>query len=1677
VALPVEEVRRQLEAAAVPDAQQGAQDRARRTSGQAGRVAASLTYADHQAGGRRRPMGEAEIGAWLDAASERQRRKVWRAIQPELADTFESWWSRSVRDPYPVGSTRRAFRAPRHPEFSRSSRVQTLRAVAWVTASYAQPIAWYAAWAAHLGSYGGGIGRLLAAALDEGDGEVRDVLHATLRGEHPVGQVGRDLVTALLASSDPDGWVAVERLLLAAQRQEGLRSVILESVDLAHPDAFRRILHVVHDEGLTRFAAVVRAVGVWFGILVDVGDRAEVDALLADALVLLDDPAARDAAIAGPDPSRVHLALWCLAFEDAPAAAERAVPLLTSDAPDHRLAAARLLDETQLSSSRRALVRSLRDPDLRLAALAARAIHADHTIGPQELGGPVRDLLGRVPARIDVDLGVLRPEPGTLDPALLADALVLRTAARDVLSLTDVIGRTSAHGRDAYARLLGEDPGTHRGRLLDLLADRSGNVRDTVLRVLGRATPPTPAEAPALEALLTRKAAALRRGVLGLLLRQDDTATLASVERLRTGDAQQRVAGAELLRELVAAGRAGDAASRLARAVAADPSASDGERRLVASVVGDAAAPPTPTIQLIDHTRRTPADAPSTGPFGLGGLRRGVDLVLTSLDAWLAEHRDLEVTIRGWDGSPEVRVLGDLRHIPTPDGEVPWRDQHQQVPLAEVVEPWLERTRPQLDADGVELAVALAGLETAERIRDPYGAMRWTGNLGPTDPPSWMRRMAQQLVPDDVTDALAYRPVAGSILRWCVVREAATGWIGPLLDLAEGAVAGVPAAARRTLPTAAQALGWSWQDPPLPTDWRDGVASVFLEVLHALDAVRPELFAPEERGRLWRLTRYVDEPRGAWAPDDGHDEVEDPQARYLPGGPVVVVPRRPVRRSATVGQCVRAIEDGVADRADLLDLFVGERVRVDGEQGSLLRTPYQSSPLSALTSRRPPRIVVDHPWVADVVDHVRSEIVGTEATRGELPTPVSAAARELRSVRGAADAVRLLVALGDATLVRGWTWGVALSRPEVLSHLLQVAFPGPEDSPESFARLAREAGLRDPRLLQLAVYAPQWAPAVEHTLGWSGLADGVHWLHAHTKDERWAVDADVREEWAAATSERTPLTAEELLRGDVDVAWFERVLAGLGDDRFDRLLKVGKLAAAGGGHKRAELFAQALRGRVDRAALDRRIADKRHQDAVRALGLLPLPDDAEAARAEVLARYEQLEDWRRGSRRSGQQRRTSEGLAADVAIANLARTAGYADPQRLRWAMEAEAVRDLAAGPVEVVEDDVTVTLSLTAEGAPLLQVRRGERKIKGVPKAVAKREAVVELKERVRRLRGQTSRMRASLEGAMVHEERFSVGELAELLAHPSLAPMLRSLVLVDATGQLGTADGDGSRWLGPDGTHLRPAPGPVAIAHPVDLLRSGAWHRWQRWAFEGRTRQPFKQVFRELYVPTAAEKDGAVRSDRYAGHQVNPAQAVGLFGGRGWVADREFGAIRTYHEAAITVRVEVLHGWLTAVEAADTTLESVIFTRVGSWEPLPIAEVDTRLFSEAMRDLDLVVSVAHSGGVDPEASQSTVEVRAALVRETAELLDLDNVELTDHHALIVGTLASYSVHLGSGTVHRRPGNAVCIVPVGAQHRGRLFLPFVDDDPRTAEVVSKIVLLARDERIQDPMILEQLRA
>ena len=154
-------------------------------------------------------------------------------------------------------------------------------------------------------------------------------------------------------------------------------------------------------------------------------------------------------------------------------------------------------------------------------------------------------------------------------------------------------------------------------------------------------------------------------------------------------------------------------------------------------------------------------------------------------------------------------------------------------------------------------------------------------------------------------------------------------------------------------------------------------------------------------------------------------------------------------------------------------------------------------------------------------------------------------------------------------------------------------------------------------------------------------------------------------------------------------------------------------------------------------------------------------------------------------------------------------------------------------------------------------------------------------------------------------------------------------------------------------------------------------------------------------------------------------------------------------------------LNGFLTPAEVELPTIGGVHFTKPHEYLAEPLDAVSPRVLGDD-RAISTSSSASRTGGVDPEASASTVEMRAALVREMTRVMRLDNVRFVDDtHVVIEGVLGEYSVHLGSAVVHRRPGGAVCIIPVNSQRRGRLFLPFADDDPKTAEVVSKVLLLA----------------
>jgi thiol-disulfide isomerase/thioredoxin len=376
--------------------------------------------------------------------------------------------------------------------------------------------------------------------------------------------------------------------------------------------------------------------------------------------------------------------------------------------------------------------------------------------------------------------------------------------------------------------------------------------------------------------------------------------------------------------------------------------------------------------------------------------------------------------------------------------------------------------------------------------------------------------------------------------------------------------------------------------------------------------------------------------------------------------------------------------------------------------------------------------------------------------------------------------------------------------------------------------------------------------------------------------------------------------------------------------------------------------------------------------------------------------------------------------------------------------------------------------------GLAELVIDKGGKRLKSVPASMKKDEYVKEINEVKASLKGQFSRARLSLEKAMENRDVFTFGEAAELLGHPVINPLIRKLVFLtgDESGFLTEA---GIRRT--DGVEI-PLAGDAAltIAHSHDLFRLAAWLDYQRFAFDNGLIQPFKQIFRELYTVNEDEKSEKTVSRRYAGHQIQPKKTVALLKGRGWTVDYENGLQKVYYKENVVVTMYALADWFSPADVEAPTLETVAFYDRKTGKPLELETINPVLFSEVMRDVDLVVSVAHVGGVDPMASHSTMEMRSVIVTESVRLMKLTNVTVGGHHARIRGSLGEYSVHLGSGLAHMMGRGALNILPVHGQHRGRLFLPFLDEDPKTAEINAKVLLLAEDTKIKDPTVMAQIK-
>ena len=743
---------------------------------------------------------------------------------------------------------------------------------------------------------------------------------------------------------------------------------------------------------------------------------------------------------------------------------------------------------------------------------------------------------------------------------------------------------------------------------------------------------------------------------------------------------------------------------------------------------------------------------------------------------------------------------------------------------------------------------------------------------------------------------------------------------------------------------------------------------------------------------------------------------------------------------------------------------------------------------------------------AEVYGRLTDLILDVELKRGDTPTVFSEAVSRISRIEGIPRLMEILRALGKEPLDRNtyYSYSSGTSKKECLSHLLKVCYPiegrGQEseisgiscsgasdaaavssggtdrslpekETAEDLKKAVKQNKISADRLIEVAMYAPQWLDLVEEVLGIDGLKSGCYYFMAHM-NERF----DDRKK--AVIARYTPLSPEELNNGCFDTNWFFEVYGKLGEKNFAKLYKAAKYIADGSKHTRARKYADAACGKVDRDELEKVIADKRNKDLLMSYGLIPVKD-----RQDALHRYGFLQKFLKESRQFGAQRRQSETQSVQYALKNMATTAGYADELRLTLAMETELVTSNQQYFDGMAIGGYWVQILVDGDGKAELRLSKeeGGKTLKSVPAAIKKDEEFLAVKEFSAKLKDQYSRCAAMFERAMEEEEVYSLGELLDLCRNPVTAGILGRLVFTSE----GAAQEEGRIRLTGTLEELKKAQPALSrqegllVAHPVTLCKLGQLTGYQRMFFEKQkaegTKQPFKQVFREFYPKLEEEKD-ALDSRLFAGYQIQPKKTLAVLRGRRWVADYDEGLQKIFFRQGIAATIYALADWFSPADTESPTLEYVSFYDRKTYKQKKLSQVPDVLYSEVMRDVDLAVSTAHVGGVDPETSHSTIEMRRVIFAFNMELFGLTNVTFEGTHAFIKGTLNNYNIQLGSGVIHKESGGMVNILPVHSQQRGKIFLPFIDEDPKTAEILSKILLLAEDQKIKDPYILQQIR-
>ena len=1499
-----------------------------------------------------------------------------------------------------------------------------------------------------------------ALLLDEKPDAYYELFKDIFSSEHEIGGVCPVLIKAALITQDTRYRTLVEQLLLAAQLQEGLRQMILESLDETSLASLQHFIGVILGHNLTRFSSVVRAVDVWFGFGWEAPQQSVIKRTLELSQTFLSDRVAAEKAVNSKDNIERYVSLWAVGVRSVQQALDLAVKAIQDPQTSHegRIVTLYFVQQTQITYT---------DIATYAEAHFGEAADLDYWL-LQNLpkGSPSPALFDRMQA-----VAKTLPKEGKHFEGVGFRWLSFTLKPQDIYRF--LIGEANEAQQERLAAELSEIPVEERQNLLQNVYPVLGRGRyyyeseaekkkkpekypaDSWQRALVRTAlndkaamvagiafdifkkiPLVHEDILAIEQVLSRKNKEQRKESVALLIKQPESVLKDSTSRLIVSkSADQRLAALEILTVLQEEQRLTDYVTEQVEAYRGRKLTKN-EQVLMDKLAynsdetGEQRYDLSNGFGVIDFDRLTPFVLPQPQFDKERKEKKGflfdkiirVESVREALNELLViwrKHKDYEYQYEGYQGATITTLLGKeiRRQHQEQEGETPM-DRLNDLPLAKLWKDWHQKH--QLNEIEYEYAIRYCENifyenEIPKQLKSylvgyyPDFKVTFQGNVGGNYYESEARRLEDLLAP--ISEAYAEDRAFLASFK---------------LSVFEDALATYPPEKRKVK------IERDYDD----MDWTE-VIDEFVISMNQVENGDIDYYTPEQRLRLWQLLYYV----------YAQKQTKDDLTIYNPQE-VLTDLRAKVRESERLpgvngglaGLTLTLYQKGQLSADDLLffclledDLFT---VAQGGENYFYRRLPEALK--TSLT------------FPDTQLELLKTRMLQVELQRGDLPTDASIYIRYLQEIEGMHYFFEALERMGKEPFAKGYYYGNDLTKRRTFSHILEVSQPSATDTFAAFKAHLDKIKITDKRLVEAACYVLHWADWIGDYLQIKDFKEAIWWFIAHTTDY---MDAEKE----TIVSQYSTVPRDDFQRGAIDVDWYHRVHKAVGKEGWKLIQESAKYLSDGMGYRRVKLYSAVLTGEIKLDEVIQKITEKRDKDYVMALGLVPINKKKEEE--DLVRRYNLLQTFLKESKQFGQQRQESEKNAVEIGLDNLSRNAGYEDSIRFSWAMEAKATQQIME-KATLTLDDTTIKLVVDEQGKAELEVTKGDKTLKSIPDKYKKNKEVEALKDNKTYLTKQYSRTRLSLEQAMLSQTLFTAAELGKILEHPVVKAMLSKLVLFNPETQASGFWQDG-KLLSAEGT-LTPlkATDKLLIAHPSHLFYAVQWDLYQKYLFDKEIKQPFKQVFRELYIPTKDELETSNRSERYQGHQVQPQKTVALLRGRGWTVNYEEGLQKVYHKEGFRATIYAAADWYTPSDVEAPTIEYVVFYNLKDGKEVPMKEINPVIFSEVMRDVDLVVSVAHVGGVDPEASHSTMQMRGALARESARLFKLTNVEVKERYILVKNEHGDYSLHLGSGMISRG-GLQINVVAVQSQHRGRVFLPFVDDDPKTAELISKMKLLS----------------